>query len=52
MTTVDKHEYYKMIRVREEQIRTSMQLELGACLDKVTWMLRCHNCEVFDYLQE
>ena len=33
MTTVDKHEYFKMIRAREERIRTFMQLELEACLD-------------------
>ena len=29
-----------------------MQLELEACLDEVSWMLRCHNCEVLDCPQE
>ena len=52
MTTVDKHEYFKMIRAREERIRTFMQLELEACLEEVSWMLRCHNCEVLDFPQE
>ena len=52
MTTVDKHEYFKMIRVREKRIRTFMQLELEACLEEVSWMLRCHNCEVLDCRQE
>ena len=52
MTTVDEHEYYKMMRVREERIRTFMQLELEACLDEVNWMVRCHNCEVLDCPQE
>ena len=36
MTTVDKHEYFKMIRAREERIRTFMQLELEACLEEVS----------------
>ena len=52
MTTVDKHEYYNMIRAREERIRTFMQLELEACLEEVSWMLRCHNCEALDCPQE
>ena len=52
MTTVDKHEYFKMIRAREGRIRTFMQLELEACLDEVSWMLRCYNCEVLDSPQE
>ena len=52
MTTVDEHEYYTMMRMREERIRTFMQLELEACLDEVSWMLRCHNCEVLDCSQE
>ena len=52
MTIVDKHEYYKMMRAREERIRTFMQLELEACLDEVSWMLRCYNCEVLDCPQE
>ena len=52
MTTVDEDEYYNMMRAREERIRTFIQLELEACLDEVSWMLRCHNCEVLDCSQE
>ena len=52
MTTVDKHEYFKMIRAREERIRTFMQLELEACSEEVSWTLRCYNCEVLDCPQE
>ena len=52
MTTVDEHEYYNMMRMRDERIRTFMQLELEACLEEVSWMLRCHNCEVLDCPQE
>ena len=52
MTTVDKHEYYKMIRAREERIRTFMQLELEACLEEVSWMLRCYYCEALGCPQE
>ena len=52
MTTVDEHEYYNMMRMREERIRTFMQLELEACLDEIIWMLRCHYCEVLDCPQE
>ena len=52
MTTVDEHEYYKLMRAREERIRTFMQLELEACLDEVSWMLTYHNCEVLDCPQE
>ena len=52
MTTVDKHEYFKMIWAREERIITFMQLELEAYLEEVRWMLRCHNCEVLDCPQE
>ena len=52
MTTVDEHEYYKMMRTREEMIRTFIQLELEACLEEVSWMLRCHNCEALDCPQE
>ena len=48
MTTVDEHEYYKMMRTREATIRTFMQLELEACLGKVSWMIRCHNCEALN----
>ena len=50
--TVNKHEYFKMARAREERIRTSMQLELEACLEKVSWILRCYNCKVLGYTQE
>ena len=52
MTTADKHEYYNMIRAREERIRTFIQLELEACLEEVSWMLRCYNCEALDCPQE
>ena len=52
MTTVDKHEYFKMMRAREERIRIFMQLELEACLEEVSWTLRCYNCEVLDCPQE
>ena len=52
MTTVDKHEYYKMMRTREARIRTFMQLELAACLEEVNWMIRCHNCEALNCPQE
>ena len=52
MTTVYEHEYYKMMRAREERIRTFMQLELEACLEEVSWMLSCYNCEALDCLQE
>ena len=52
MTAVDEHEYYKMTRARKESIRTFMHLDLEACLDEVSWMLRCHNCEVLDCPQE
>ena len=52
MTTVDKHEYYKMMRTREARIRTFMQLELEACLEEVNWMIICHNCEALNCPQE
>ena len=52
ITTVDEHEYYQMMRTREERIRTFMQLELEACSEEVSWMLRCHNCEALDCPQE
>ena len=52
MTTVYEHEYYQMMRTREERIITFMQLELEACLEEVGWMLRCYNCEALDCLQE
>ena len=38
--------------MRQERIKTFMQLELEACLGEVSWMLRCHNCEVLDCPQE
>ena len=52
MTTVAKHEYFKMMRAREVRIRTFMQLELEACLEEVSWTLRCYKCEVLDCPQE
>ena len=35
-----------MMRAREDRIRTFMQLELEACLEEVSWSIRCFNCEV------
>ena len=52
MTTVYEHEYYKMMRTCEARIRTFTQLELEACLEELSWMLRCHNCEALDCPQE
>ena len=52
MTTVHEHEYFKMMRAREDRIRTFMQLELEACLGEVSWSIRCYNCEVLGCPQE
>ena len=52
MTTVNEHEYFKMMRAREDRIRTFVQLELEACLEEVSWSIRCYNCEVLDCPQE
>ena len=52
MTTVDEHEYYKMMRTCGAKIRTFMQLELQACLEEINWMIRCHNCKVLNCPQE
>ena len=54
MTTVfvNEHEYFKMVRAREDRIRTFMQLELEACLEEVRWSITCYNCEVLGYPQE
>ena len=52
MTTVYEHEYYKMMRTREARIRTFMQLELEACLEEVSWMIRCYSCEALNCPQE
>ena len=41
-----------MIRTRQARIRTFMQLELEACLEEVSWMIRCHNCEALNCPQE
>ena len=38
--TVHEHEYFKMMRAREERMRTFMQLQLEACLEEVSWMIR------------
>ena len=48
MTTVHKHEYFKMMRAREDRIRT----ELEACFEEVSWSIRCYNCEVLGCPQE
>ena len=52
MTTVDEHEYYKMMRTREASIRIFMPLELEACLEELNWMMICHNCQALNCLQE
>ena len=52
MTTVDEHEYCKMMRTREARIRTFVQLELEACSKQLNWMIRCHNCEALNCPQE
>ena len=41
-----------MMRAREDRIRTFMQLELKACLEEVSWSIRCYNCEVLGCPQE
>ena len=41
-----------MMRAREDRIRTFMQLELEACLEEVSWSMRCYNCEVLGCSQE
>ena len=52
MTTVHEHEYFKMMRVREDRIKTFMKLVLEACLEEVSWSIRCYNCEVLGCPQE
>ena len=52
MATVNKHEYFKMVRAREDRIGTFMQLELEACLEEVCWSIQCYNCEVLGCPQE
>ena len=49
---VNEHEYLKMVRAREDRIRTFMQLELEACLEEVCWSITCYNCEVLGCPQE
>ena len=46
------YEYIRMMRARQDRIRTFMQLELEACLEEVSWSIRCYNCEVLDCPQE
>ena len=29
-----------------------MQMDFKACFDEIDWMIRCHNCEAFNFLQE
>ena len=41
-----------MMRTREARIRTFMQLELEACLEAISWMIRCHNCKALHCPQE
>ena len=33
---------------RETRIRTFMQMELESCRDEVDWLIRCHNCAVYN----
>ena len=40
-----------MVRAREDRIRTFMQLELEACLEEVSWSIRCYNYEVLSCLR-
>ena len=49
---VNEHEYFKMVRAREDRIRTFMQLELEAYLEEVRWSITCYNCEVLGCPQE
>ena len=49
---VNEHEYLKMVRAREDRIRTFMQLELEACLEEVRWSITCYSCEVLGCPQE
>ena len=42
----------KMAWMRETRIMTFMQMELEACLDEVDWLIRCHNCTVYNYPEE
>ena len=37
-----------MVWMRDTRIRTFMQMEPEACLDKVDKMVRCHNCAAFN----
>ena len=52
MTTVHEHEDFKMMRAREDGIRTLMQFELEACLEEISWSIRCYKCEVLGCPQE
>ena len=41
-----------MMRTHEARIRTFMQVKLEACLEEVSWMIRCDNCEALNCPQE
>ena len=45
-------EYEKMLWMREARIRIFMQLELETCQEEIVGMIRCHNCEALNRLQE
>ena len=45
-------EYKKMSWMREAKIRIFIQLELESCLEEINWMIKCHNCEALNCLQE
>ena len=38
--------------MREARIKTSVQLELEACLEEINWKITCHNCEALNCPQE
>ena len=40
------------MRTREARVRTFMHLGLEACLEEVSWIIRCHNCEGLNCPQE
>ena len=39
----------KMVWIREARISTFMQLELEACQEEISWMIKYHNCEALNY---
>ena len=37
---------------RETRIRTFIQMELEACRDELSWLIRCHNCAAYNCPKE